>query len=137
MPSVGYADGRPGLLQREFRIPLARGQGTIDFVVLDDVGPVFDDPVSAGLLVAEQLAKVLSGVVERELSGLQFGDEMSAVGRGGGEDVVELSQPLFELIDCSDGDFDRLVPIAAREPGPCLTQRFRQLRIRERANGVG
>ena len=108
-----------------------------DFVVFDDVGPVFDYPVSASLLIVEEIAKVFGGVVERELPGLQFDDEVSAVDRGGGEDVVELNQPLFELVDCSDGDFDRLVPIAAREPGPGLTQRLRQQRIREGANGVG
>jgi len=106
-------------------------------VVLDDVGPVFDDPVSAGLLIVQQLTKVFGGVVEGELSGLQFGDEMSAVGRGGGEDVVELSQPLFEFVDCTDVDFDRLVPVAAGEPSPGLTQGLRQLRIREGADGVG
>ena len=137
MPSVGYACGRPDLVEREFGLGPADGQRTVDFVVLDDVGPVFDDPVSAGLLVVEEIAKVIGGVVERELSGLQFGDEMSAVGRGGGEDVVESSQPLFEFIDCSDGEFNRLMPIAAREPGSGLTQGLRQLRIREGANGVG
>ena len=137
MASVGNAGGRPELVQPEFRILLAEGQGAVDFVVFDDVGPVFDDPVSARLLIVEQLTKVLGGVVERELTGLQFGDEMSAVGWGGGEDVVELNQPVFELVDCTDGDFDRLVPIATREPCPGLTQGLRQQRIREGANGVG
>lgn len=80
---------------------------------------------------------MFGGVVQRELPGLQFGDEMSAVGRGGGEDVVELSQPLFELVDCTAGDFDGLVPVAACEPGPGLAQGLRQQRIREGANGVG
>ena len=80
MASVGNAGGRPELVQPEFRILLAEGQGAVDFVVFDDVGPVFDDPVSAALLIVEEVSKVFGGVVECELSGLQFGDEVSAVG---------------------------------------------------------
>ena len=66
MPSVGNASRRS--LQRELWLRCADGQCAVDFVVLDDVGPVFDDPVSASLLIVEEFSEVVGGVVERQLS---------------------------------------------------------------------
>lgn len=51
--SVGNASGRPNLLERQRGLQPAENECSIDFVVLDDVGPVFDDPVSASLLIVE------------------------------------------------------------------------------------
>ena len=91
MPSVGNASRQA--LQGEFRLSRTDAQCAVDFVVFDDVRPVFDDPVTASLLVVEEVSKVFGGVVEGELSGLHLGDEVTAVVRGGGEDVVELVEP--------------------------------------------
>ena len=135
MTSDSNPSGPLDLLQRECGLKVTEGQRAVDFVVFDDVGPVFDDPVSAGLLVVEEVSKVFGGVVEGELSGLQFGDEVSAVGRGGGEDVVELVESLFELVDRAVGDGDRLVSVAVGEPGSGVAQRLRQLGIWEGARG--
>lgn len=61
----------------------------------------------------------------------------SAVGWGGGEDLVELVESLFEFVDRAVGDVDRLVSVAVGEPGTGFAQRLRQLRIREGSGGVG
>ena len=78
MTSVGNARGRPELVQWELGFRLTYGQSPVDFVVFDDVGPVFDDPVSAALLVVEEVSKVFGGVVERQLPCLQSGDDRVA-----------------------------------------------------------
>jgi hypothetical protein len=42
--------------------------GSEEFLVLDDVGPVFDDPVVAGVLLGECGLQEFGGVVEAELA---------------------------------------------------------------------
>ena len=71
-----------------------------DLGVLDDVGPVGEDPVAAGALGLEGGGECLGGVEQGELvAGAEAVDEVALVGRGGGEDAVDLVAAVEELVE--------------------------------------
>ena len=75
------------------------GEGVGDLGVLDDVGPVFEDPVSAGVLVVEGSLEHLGGVVEQlRVAATKACDEGLLIGRGGLEDLVEFGAPRAKLV---------------------------------------
>ena len=77
--------------------PGAGGEGAVDLLVFDDVGPVFDDPrLACPLLIGGGFEECV-GVLEGELPSLEFVDDVSAVRWCGGEDLVELVEACDEF----------------------------------------
>lgn len=75
------------------------GEGVGDFGVLDDVGPVLEDPVSAGVLVVDGSLEHLGGVVEQlRVAATKTLDERLLIGRGGLEDLVEFGAPRDKFV---------------------------------------
>ena len=96
--------------------PTLFGEGGGDFGVFDDVGPVFEDPVVAGVTVGAGGAQDLVDVGEGELSGAHGVDHWAGVVGGGLEDLVEGVASLYEVVVAADRRPRRLVTAGMAEP---------------------
>ena len=81
----------------ERRWPGGCSQARLQLLVLDDVGPVFHDPLTAQVLLVHRESQEVAGVVEGELAGLELVDDVAAVGWCGVEDLFELSAAVDHL----------------------------------------
>ena len=77
--------------------PGGGGEGAVDLLVFDDVGPVADDPLLALVLLGDSVGEEFAGVVEVEVAGLELRDEGPAVVGGGVEELVELGSSLVQF----------------------------------------
>ena len=119
-PTVSDVYGGVGDGFEELRVgaPGASGEGAVDLLVLDDVGPVADDPVLAFALLAAGGFEEFASVVEVERPALQSPDEGAAVVRHGGEDVVEFVSACVEFVPGRNDRPGGREAIGAGDPDP-------------------
>ena len=97
--------------------PGGGGEGAVDLLVLDDVGPVGDDPVPPGRLTVQGCLEQVGGVVEAELAAAELADGGAPVGGGAGEQPVELGPTFEQLGAAGDDGVGGVDAVGAREPG--------------------
>ena len=93
-------------------------QGVADLGVLDDVGPVLEDPVLAGGAGVVGVADDLVDVGEGELSAAGGVDDVAGVVRSGVQDGVEFSVAAAEFSVAAHDRPVRFVSGGGGEPGP-------------------
>jgi hypothetical protein len=113
-------------------------EGTDDFGVFYDVGPVGDDPVLAALVGGEGVVEACGGVAVEGLSAREEGSDGAAlVGWGRSEEGVEFAEAVAQLAGGSGAGKGACAVVVGVDPGAGAGQAGRDLGPAGCAGGVG